>query len=87
MENESRLSNQPKYKIGQCVKFEVETQDKESGTKFSNTVKALISVIRAAGTDISDTYEYGVTLDMPGCYHSGKPPFKYILQNNIHLCQ
>lgn len=82
---ESRLKYQPKYKIGQTVIVEIKTNDAATGIEFKNTIEAIISVIRASGTSQSDTYEYGVTLDLPGCYHSGKPPFEYILEEKINL--
>ena len=85
-DNESRMANQPKYKIGQAVKVSVKTSDKASGLEFSNIVEGHISAIRASGTSDIDTYEYGVTLDMPGCYHNGKSPFAWLLEAGIVLC-
>lgn len=80
---ESRLKNQPRYKIGQAVMVDVKTTDEASGLRFSNMVECHISVIRASGTSVEDTYEYGVTLDMPGCYHAGKAPFKFVIEHDV----
>lgn len=85
MDLTSRLKNQPKYKIGQCVVVTVKTIDSNSGLEFKNKVEAHVSEIRAAGTEKKDTYEYGVTLDMPGCYHNGKRPFCFIIEDSIIL--
>lgn len=80
---ESRLKRQPKYLMGQAVITEVISEDKSSGLQFKNQVIGYISVIRATGTELDDTYEYGITTDMPGCYHNGKSPFKMILEDQI----
>jgi hypothetical protein len=85
--SESRLKYQPKYKIGQVVRVEIKTEDKATGFIFKNQVQAIISTIRASGTSESDTYEYGVTTDLPRCYHNGNPPFAYILENKIVLAE
>lgn len=79
----SRLKNQPKYQIGQAVVVAVKTKHEPTGEEFSNSIKAYISTIKASGTSEKDTYEYGVTVDMPGCYHSGKSPFKYLYEDEI----
>lgn len=84
---ESRLRNQPKYKIGQSVEVKVITKDEKSLFQFENKVIGFISVIRASGTDMKDTYEYGITTDLPGCYHNGNYPFDYILEDKIVLCE
>lgn len=76
---------QPKYKFGQKVKVIVETEHKETGNTFKNQVEAYISVIRMAGTSEKNSFEYGVTTDMPRCYHNGKPPFKFIFEDAINL--
>jgi hypothetical protein len=82
---DKRINDQPKYKIGQEVIVEIKTKDENSGIEFRNTVKAYISVIKASGTSEKDTYEYGVTTDLPACYHSGKHPFAYIYEDKIIL--
>jgi len=82
-----RLEHQPKYKIGQVVKIEIITKDDKTGLKFKNEIEATISVIRASGTSEKDTYEYGVTTDLPGCYHNGEPPFTYIYEDYIVLAE
>jgi hypothetical protein len=84
--SESRLKHQPKYKIGQLVKVEIQTEDKATGFIFKNEVQAIISSIRASGTS-KDTYEYGVTTDLPGYYYDGKPPFAQILEDKIVLSE
>ena len=81
----NRLKNQPKYKIGHEVEVIIKTTDKISGLSFNNTVNAHISVIKATGDSESDTYEYGITTDMPGCYYSGKHPFMFIYEKDIKL--
>ena len=83
--SQSRLKYQPKYKIGQVVKVKIKTEDKASGFSFENEVEGIISVIKASGTSNFDTYEYGVTTDLPGCYHNGKPPFAYLYEGDIVL--
>lgn len=83
--SESRLKFQPKYKIGQVVKVKIKTEDKATGFSFENEVEGIISVIKASGTSQDDTYEYGVTTDMPGCYHNGKPPFVFIYEDKVVL--
>lgn len=85
MSSETRLKNQPKYKIGQAVDVLVETTHHSTGKIFSNKITGLISVIEASGTSKSDTYRYGITTDMPGCYHGGKEPFIYIEEDYIKL--
>lgn len=80
-----RLKHQPKYKIGQMAWIEIETEDKFSGLKFKNNIQATISVIKASGTDRDDTYEYGLTTDIPGCYHNGKPPFIYLQEIDVKI--
>jgi hypothetical protein len=82
---ESRLKFQPKYKIGQIVKVKIKTEDKTSGFSFENEVEGVISVIKASGTSLRDTYEYGITKDLPGCYHNGEPPFKYVFEEDVVL--
>jgi len=84
-ETNSRLRNQPKYRIGDKVKVKVNTTHSESGTTFENEIIAFISVIRAAGTEQKDTYDYGVTTSMPAAYFNGKTPFVYIMEDNIVL--
>lgn len=86
-EIESRIKNQPKYKIGQGVEVKVETTHAKSGATFTNEVFGFISVIKAGGTSKKDTYSYGITTDMPGCYHSGADPFIYILEDRIKLAE
>lgn len=81
----SRLESQPLYKIGQAVKTVIRTEDRVNGFKFDNTVIGYISVIVASRTDKEDTYSYGITTDIPGCYRNGKNPFKFILENDIIL--
>lgn len=83
--SERRLNNQPKYKIGQVVKVKIKTKDNATGLTFENEIEAFISVIKASGTDMKDTYEYGVTLDLPGCWHPGEKPFAYIYEDDIIL--
>lgn len=80
-----RLKNQPKYKIGESVEVMITTTDKTTNLSFQNKVVGTISVIKASGTSERDTYEYGVTVDMPGCYHAGKEPFIYIYEDKIVL--
>lgn len=82
-----RLKNQPKYKIGESVEVMITTTDKTTNLSFQNKVVGFISVIKASGTSERDTYEYGVTVDMPGCYHSGKEPFIYIYEDKIVLAK
>lgn len=84
-ESESRLKYQPKYKIGQVVKVLIKTKDEKSGFSFENEVEGIISEIKASGTSQGDTYEYGITTDLPGCYHNGKPPFTYIKEESVVL--
>jgi hypothetical protein len=76
---------QPKYQIGQAVVVIVETRDPATEKRFENEIEAVVSVIKASGTSGKNTYEYGITTDMPGCYHYGKPPFKYIYEDKIVL--
>ena len=83
--SKTRLDNQPKYQIGQAVKVNVKTEHKETGKVFGNTIIGLISIIKASGTSKKNTYQYGITTDMPGCYHSGNQPFTYVQQDNIVL--
>ncbi|RNC66446.1 hypothetical protein [Proteiniphilum sp. X52] len=82
-----RLGNQPKYKIGQKVAVKVKSKydAKESVFEFDNMIEGHISVIKAAGTSEKDTYSYGITTDMPRCYHSGKEPFMYILEDSVKV--
>jgi len=80
-----RLESQPKYKIGQTVVVVVETKDEKSGLKFKNKVEGKISLIKASGDSEQDTYEYGITTDMPGCYHTGKRPFDHVFEDYIVL--
>lgn len=83
MKDSINRKNQSKYKIGQAVEVIIKT---ESGDfKFENKVECLISGIRASGTSEKDTYEYGLTTDMPGCYHSGKQPFIFMREDEILL--
>lgn len=83
--SESRLKFQPKYKIGQVVKLKIKTEDNATGFSFENEVKGIISVIKASGTSQDDTYQYGITNDMPGCYRNGKPPFAFVFEDEIDL--
>jgi hypothetical protein len=83
--SENRLKNQPKYKIGQVVKVSVTTEHKETEIKFVNELEGYISVIKADGTSEKDTYQYGVTIDLPGCYHNGKSPFTFVYEDEIIL--
>ncbi len=83
--SESRLQYQPKYKIGQCVKVKIKTEDKATGFEFFNEIVGIISVIQASATSQEDTYEYGVTTDLPSYYHRGKIPFTYIYEEDIVL--
>lgn len=75
---------QPKYKFGQDVvvelvaKYNSKIEIKEKRTGF-------ISEIRCRGTSEKDSYEYGITNDLPGCYHAGEPPFMYIMEDDIVL--
>ncbi len=80
-----RLSDQPIYKIGQEVTCMIQTRDEATGMGFSNKVIGWISAIKASGTPKKDTYEYGITLDMPGCHHNGRPPFSWILEDDVRL--
>ena len=80
-----RLNNPPKYKIDQTVEVIITTKDEQTNLELKNTVNGVISVIKASGNAESDTYEYGITLDMPGCYHNGKPPFTYIMEHNVKI--
>lgn len=81
----SRLDNQPKYKIGQAVVVDVELTHAPSGKSFKNQVIGVISQIYAAGTDQKDTYQYGITTDMPACYHNGEKPFVHLWEDGIVL--
>lgn len=85
MNNKNRLNDQPKYKIGEVVQVIVTTTDKATTLTFDNKVVGNISVIKASGTSEKDTYVYGITIDMPGCYHTGKEPFIYIEEDKIIL--
>ena len=82
---ETRIKNQPKYKIGQAVDVVIETQHKASNQLFKNTVMGWISQIYADGTDKADTYKYGITTDVPACYHNGLAPFAHVYEDNIVL--
>lgn len=81
----SRLENQPKYKIGQAVVVELETTHAASGKTFKNKVVGLISQIYASGTDQKDTYQYGITTDMPACYYNGEKPFIHVWEDHVVL--
>lgn len=85
MNDTNRLHNQPKYKIGEAVEVIIITTDKATTLTFENKVIGNISVIKAYGTSEKDTYVYGITLDMPGCWHTGKEPFIYIEEDKIVL--
>lgn len=85
MKESIRLNHQPIYKIGQIVIVELETVHEKTQLKFKNEVEGYIMRITASGTSEIDTYTYGITRDMPGCYHGGEPPFIEILENNIRL--
>lgn len=74
---------QPKYKIGTYVSFPVMTTDPLTKLNFENFVDCYVSEIYASGDSEKDTYEYGLTIDIPGCYHSGKPPFKRISEDYL----
>lgn len=83
----SRLKNQPKYKIGETCLYKVETEDKLTGLNFSHDIECFICSIKASGTSEKDTYEYGLTLDLPGCYHTGKSIFIYIFEDMVRIVQ
>ncbi len=87
MNNKNRLKYQPKYKIGEVVEVMITTTDKTTNLSFQNKIQGFISVIKASGTSERDTYEYGVTIDMPGCYHAGKEPFIYIEEDKVVLAK
>ena len=75
---------QPKYKFGQEVI--VELKAKYTDTLFiKEKVIGLISRIHASGTSKKDSYNYGITRDMPRCYHGGEPPFIWIMEDDIKL--
>lgn len=85
-DHEGRISNQPKYKIGQAVRVNVKTNDKATGLTFNNIVEGWISQIKASGTSERDTYLYGVTLEIPACYFNGKEPFAFVEESRVVLC-
>lgn len=83
--NKSRLSNQPKYRIGEAVVVKISGLHKETETLMEQDLIAFISCIKASGTSDKDTYEYGITIDIPGAYHNGKKPFVYLYEDDIVL--
>lgn len=74
---------QPKYKIGTYVSYPVKTTDLLSKCVFENFVDCWISEIYASGDSEKDTYEYGLSTDLPGYYHVGKSPFKKISEDAL----
>lgn len=80
-----RLKNQPKYRIGELCLYTIEVEDALTKLKFSHDIECYISWIKADGTSVKDTYSYGLSLDLPGCYYSGKPVFKEVLEDDIRL--
>jgi hypothetical protein len=77
---------QPLYKFGQ--KFEIELKGNYKNTKIEIAQKVIgfISEIKVRGTSTKDSYEYGITTDMPKCYHRGEPPFIYLMEDELeHL--
>lgn len=78
---------QPKYKIGQKVKVKIETKNALIDKTFTNKFEAFIMTIKASGTSKKDTYEYGLTTDMPGWYNRGKPPFIFQFEDDIEIVE
>lgn len=65
------------------MSYPVKTTDLLSKCVFENFVDCWISEIYASGDSEKDTYEYGLSTDLPGCYHSGKSPFIKISEDNL----
>lgn len=74
---------QPKYKIGTYVSYPVMTTDPLTKLEFENFVDCYVSEIYASGDSVKDTYDYGLSISLPGVYYSGKPPFKRISEDNL----
>lgn len=79
------IKYQPKFRIGQEVEYSVKTKDDLTGLSFVNKIIAYISVIRACGTSEKDSYQYGITTDLPKCCYSGESPFTYIFEDDVVL--
>ena len=87
MNIENRIKYPPKYKIGQEVVVELDIDEPKTKKKFAIKTNGWISMIMAGGTSENDTYNYGITTDMPGCYHYGEKPFVEIEESNIVLAE
>jgi len=83
MNNESRIKYPPKYEIGQAIQYVVKTEHKETKKIFENTIDCWIMAISASGTSEKDSYKYGLTIDMPGCYHNGENPFVWLEEDDL----
>ena len=77
------MMKQPKYKFGELVAYEIKGQCQLSKEVLVETRFFPISHIKASGTSEKDSFEYGITADMPRCYHCGKHPFAWIYEDKI----
>jgi hypothetical protein len=75
---------QPKYKFGDRVKVTLKSFYNKR-KEIAEEVVGEISEIKVEGTSEKDSYRYGITDDMPRCYHRGNTPFIFLMEDEIVL--